>query len=128
MVTDFSMFDLPDSTFPRKKPRNARLSLREAEVLTWTAEGKTCFEISVMLGIAEETVRTHVKNACQRLNAVNKVQAVAIAMTLSLIAPFAAMRFACDKNIPHSGDSKTFYPATKSKRFLCVSTQGAVGR
>ncbi|MBX2881042.1 MAG: LuxR C-terminal-related transcriptional regulator, partial [Granulosicoccus sp.] len=35
------------------------LSAREAECLTWTAKGKTSWEIAVILGIAESTVSFH---------------------------------------------------------------------
>ncbi len=113
MVTDFSIFDMHCRCFPKKLAQKARLSPREAEVLTWTAEGKTCFEISLMLNIAEETVRSHVKNACQRLDAANKVQAVAVAMTLGLIVPFASVRFSAGRNPPCLVNSKTVVSTTK---------------
>ncbi len=127
MVTDFSIFNMNCGHFSKKSASRSRLSPREAEILTWTAEGKTCFEISLLLNIAEETVRSHVKNACQRLNAVNKVQAVAIAMTLSLIVPFVSARFSMAGSIPRSGDSKTYVPASKSKRVLCIPMRAESG-
>ncbi|WHS32564.1 helix-turn-helix transcriptional regulator [Brucella sp. NM4] len=37
------------------------LTEQEKNVLYWTAEGKTQWEISVILGIAETTVKTHLK-------------------------------------------------------------------
>ncbi|WP_376775054.1 helix-turn-helix domain-containing protein [Mesorhizobium caraganae] len=45
--------------------------------LALVAEGKTDWEISVILGIAQATVRFHVDNARRKLSAVNRTQAVA---------------------------------------------------
>lgn len=110
MVTDFLM---PSRNPALRVAKDVRLSPREAEVLTWTAEGKTCFEISLMLNIAEETVRTHVKNACQRLDAANKVQAVAVAMTLGLIVPFTSVKISAGRNPLCLVDSKTALSTTE---------------
>lgn len=55
------------------------LSDREIEVLVWTAKGKTCFEISILLSVSINTVKAHIKNACKKMNAVNKTHAIAIA-------------------------------------------------
>ena len=54
-----------------------RLTARERDSLALVAEGKTDWEISVILGIAETTVRFHVDNARRKLGAVNRAQAVA---------------------------------------------------
>jgi LuxR family transcriptional regulator, quorum-sensing system regulator BjaR1 len=48
----------------------------EREVLIWTAAGKSAWEISAILDIAEDTVNWRLKHAYTKLNAVNKVQAV----------------------------------------------------
>jgi LuxR family transcriptional regulator, quorum-sensing system regulator BjaR1 len=48
----------------------------EREVLSWTAAGKSAWEISVILDIAEATVVWRVKQASAKLKAVNKLQAV----------------------------------------------------
>ncbi len=48
--------------------RPIRLTLREKEILLWTAEGKTSWEISLILNIAERTVTFHVQNSIQKLN------------------------------------------------------------
>lgn len=61
------------------------LSAREREVLRWTAAGKTAGEIATILGITERTVGFHVASALQKLNAVNKTQAVMTAMALNLL-------------------------------------------
>jgi LuxR family quorum sensing-dependent transcriptional regulator len=52
------------------------LTQGEREVLTWTAAGKSAWEISAILDIAEDTVNWRLKQAYTKLNAVNKVQAV----------------------------------------------------
>jgi len=62
-----------------------RLSPREAEVLMWTACGKTSGEIVELMPITEETIRSHIKNICHKLNAANKTHATAIALVHGLI-------------------------------------------
>ena len=61
------------------------LTPREAEVMMWTAHGKTCAEIASVLLLSEETVRTHIKSSCQKLGATNKTHAVAVAIARELI-------------------------------------------
>jgi DNA-binding CsgD family transcriptional regulator len=56
------------------------LTPREREVLSWVAEGKTAWEIGEILNIAKRTVDEHIKNTCRKLDAVNRPQAVAIAV------------------------------------------------
>jgi FixJ family two-component response regulator len=55
------------------------LSRRESEVLNWLKTGKTSWDISVILGISERTVNFHVRNIIQKLNAVSRIHAVAVA-------------------------------------------------
>ncbi|MBI5902655.1 MAG: autoinducer binding domain-containing protein [Deltaproteobacteria bacterium] len=61
------------------------LSKREKEVMNWMKEGKTNWEISVILNISERTVKFHVQNIERKLNAVNKAHAIAIAMDNGLV-------------------------------------------
>ena len=61
------------------------LSNREKEVLCWMREGKTNWEISMILNISERTVKFHVQNIERKLNAVNKAHAIAIAMDNGLV-------------------------------------------
>ena len=58
-------------------PDAVRLTDRERDSLAWVAEGKSDWEIAVILGLAESTVRFHVDNARRKLGAVNRTQAVA---------------------------------------------------
>lgn len=61
------------------------LSKREQEVLTWSKRGKSSWEISAILNISERTVNFHVNNIMQKLNAVSRTQAVAVAIERGLI-------------------------------------------
>jgi DNA-binding CsgD family transcriptional regulator len=61
------------------------LSGREHEVLNWLKEGKSSWDISVVLGVSERTVNFHVYNLLQKLDALNRPQAVAIAARRGLI-------------------------------------------
>lgn len=54
-----------------------KLTDRERDALAWVAEGKSDWEISVILGVSETTVRFHVDNGRKKLGAVNRAQAVA---------------------------------------------------
>jgi LuxR family transcriptional regulator, quorum-sensing system regulator BjaR1 len=61
------------------------LTPRERDCLAYVAEGKSDWEISVILTLSESTVRFHVDNARHKLNAVNRTQAVARLMTLRML-------------------------------------------
>lgn len=61
-------------------PRASPLSAREREVLSWVANGKTAWEIGKILHITKRTVDEHAKTAFRKLGAVNRAQAVAIAL------------------------------------------------
>jgi DNA-binding NarL/FixJ family response regulator len=56
------------------------LSPREREVLDLLAQGLTGEEVAVRLSLSPETVRTHVRNAMDKLEAHTRVHAVAIAL------------------------------------------------
>jgi LuxR family quorum sensing-dependent transcriptional regulator len=59
---------------------------RQREVLTWVAAGKSAWEIGEILNISARTVEEHAQQILQRLGAVNRTQAVAIAIRDRLIA------------------------------------------
>lgn len=61
------------------------LSFREKEILSWLAEGKSTWDMSVILGIKETTVKFHVKSIMNKLNAVNRTHAVALALREDMI-------------------------------------------
>jgi LuxR family transcriptional regulator, quorum-sensing system regulator BjaR1 len=56
------------------------LTNREREVLAWSAQGKSAWEIGEILGVAKRTVDEHAQSAMRKLGAVNRTQAVAIAI------------------------------------------------
>ena len=61
------------------------LSAREADILRYTALGKTREEIAIILGISPETVRTHAKNTMAKLDTVNSAGTVSRAYELGLL-------------------------------------------
>jgi LuxR family transcriptional regulator, quorum-sensing system regulator BjaR1 len=69
---------------PRAEKRDL-LTSREREILRWAADGKTSWETSVILHISERTVKFHLTQASQKLNAVNRTAAVAKALARGLI-------------------------------------------
>jgi len=62
---------------PPAEGEEVRLTDRERDALAWVAEGKSDWEISMILGLSETTVRFHVDNGRKKLGAVNRAQAVA---------------------------------------------------
>lgn len=75
-----------DPAVARAPGRSGRLTERELDVLGLLAEGLQHEEIGRRLGISSETVRTHLRKACDRLGASTRTQAVATALRMGLIA------------------------------------------
>lgn len=61
------------------------LSDREAEILRWSADGKSARDIAEILDISKNTVDFHIKNSVQKLQVPNKTAAVARAVLLGLL-------------------------------------------
>jgi LuxR family transcriptional regulator, quorum-sensing system regulator CviR len=62
----------------RDPERAVELTAREAEIMRWVAEGKTNWEISIILHVSLNTVKFHLKNIYQKLGGVeNRWSAVA---------------------------------------------------
>jgi DNA-binding NarL/FixJ family response regulator len=61
------------------------LTPRERDVLATLADGHTAREAAKLLGIGDETVKTHLRNAMQKLEARTRVHAIAIALRDQLI-------------------------------------------
>ena len=74
-----------DPTLAQRASGPVQLTEREREVLELLAEGLGHEEIGQRLGIGAETVRTHLRKACDRLGATTRTQAVASALRLGLI-------------------------------------------
>ncbi len=65
--------------------KSPNLTPREREVLNWIKEGKTSWEASIILSISERTVNFHIRNIKRKLNAVNRSQAIAKAISHGII-------------------------------------------
>ncbi len=61
------------------------LNRREIECLHWSAEGKSSSEISMIINLSEHTVNHYLIACCKKLDAVNRVQAVAKAVRHGVI-------------------------------------------
>lgn len=69
----------------RKQRSHPVLTRRELDCLRWCCEGKTDWEISVILGIAESTVRSYLNTVLTKLDVVNRTQLAAEAVRSGLI-------------------------------------------
>lgn len=69
----------------RELPPVSRLSIRESEVLKWTAEGKTASDIAMILSLTTRTVNFHISSAIRKMGANNKTSAVVIATKSGLL-------------------------------------------
>jgi LuxR family quorum-sensing system transcriptional regulator SolR len=63
----------------------AEMTSREREILSWSAEGKTAYEIGRILGVTEATIIFHLNKAMRKLGAVNKAQAIAKALRFGML-------------------------------------------
>ena len=61
------------------------MSPRELDCLRLTADGRTSEEIADLLGLSRHTANQHLTSATQKLNAVNRIQAVSKALRSGLI-------------------------------------------
>ena len=71
---------------PRATAQVPQLSPREREIMHLMAEGLTAEAIGSQLGVSVETVRTHVRNVIRKLQARNRVHAIALALERGEIA------------------------------------------
>jgi LuxR family quorum sensing-dependent transcriptional regulator len=58
----------------------------ESEVMTWSAKGKTYEDISKTLCITEDTAKAHMESARNKLGAMNRIHAIAIAISRGYIS------------------------------------------
>lgn len=70
----------------RATARVPQLSPREREIMHLMAEGRTAEAIGEQITVSVETVRTHVRNVIRKLQARNRVHAIAIALERGEIA------------------------------------------
>jgi DNA-binding NarL/FixJ family response regulator len=81
LLAEFARQARPDAAGPA---RAAALSAREREVLEQLAKGRSNKEIASALGIAENTVKNHLKNILEKLHLENRVQAAMYAVRQGL--------------------------------------------
>ena len=70
---------------PGHSNAKVELSAREQDCLRWTAEGKSSWDIGMILKISENTVNFHIKNAMRKLGTTSRTVAVVQAIRLNLI-------------------------------------------
>jgi LuxR family quorum sensing-dependent transcriptional regulator len=63
-----------------KVDETPQLTAREREVLAWSAQGKSAWEIGEILSVAKRTVDEHAQSAMRKLGATSRTHAVAIAL------------------------------------------------
>jgi DNA-binding CsgD family transcriptional regulator len=72
LVRSYAMMTIDD----RYLPTDNLLTRREIECLNWIAQGKTDYEISVILGCSHAGIRYHITRVGAKLGAVNRTQSV----------------------------------------------------
>lgn len=68
-----------------KNDQHYKLTPREVDVLRWIMDGKSTWDISVILGRSQRVIKWHVNNIMQKLGAQNRTHAVALAVRQGLI-------------------------------------------
>jgi DNA-binding NarL/FixJ family response regulator len=71
--------------FKRDEQTEQMLSAREQDVLQLVAKGHSNKEISTILGISENTVKTHMKNILGKLQLENRVQLASYAFNNGIV-------------------------------------------
>jgi DNA-binding CsgD family transcriptional regulator len=84
-LTLLQLFEALERTFEAGLSARDKLSVREIECLRWAAAGKSSDEIAIILGISVNTVSSYFKTATRKLDAVNRMQAIARALRMKLI-------------------------------------------
>ena len=70
---------------PKRREKCAALTSREREVLLWLKCGSNTNEIAAILQISGRTVKYHIGNVIDKLDAENRLHAVTIAMERGLL-------------------------------------------
>jgi len=82
----YGALGLPLSEMDPEPRTKGGFSAREKECLLWAARGKSDWDTSMILGLAERTVSMHCDRARARVGARTRLQALAIALKLGWIA------------------------------------------
>jgi LuxR family transcriptional regulator, quorum-sensing system regulator BjaR1 len=86
MISTFAIARAIDLRDRERKRMRAKLTPREVECLKWAADGKSEWEISVILNVSEHTADKHLANAHRKLGAANRAHAVAQALRWGLLS------------------------------------------
>ena len=80
---------LDNGNSDRKTPASplSTLSVREREILGYLIEGQTNKEIARRLDLQEITIKIHLRNVYRKIGAVNRAQAVRIALSSGWVLP-----------------------------------------
>jgi DNA-binding CsgD family transcriptional regulator len=81
----FALFEAVSLIRAEAEARRPQMSKRELECLELTAEGHTSEAIAAILSLSVHTTNQHLAYAAQKLDAVNRIHAVAKALRLGLI-------------------------------------------
>jgi DNA-binding CsgD family transcriptional regulator len=65
---------------------NIKITQSEVEILNWLKEGKTSWEISIILCKSERVINFHINNIVKKLNSMNRTHAVVIALKKNIIS------------------------------------------
>ena len=65
--------------------RRIELNASEVAALLWSARGKTSEEIAAIMDAPKRNINFFIENACRKLGAVSRIQAVAIAVSQRII-------------------------------------------
>ena len=84
LIEEFARRPMPD---PELTAQLGSLTEREREVLVYLARGLANAEIARELNVGEATVKTHVANVLQKLDARDRVQAVVFAYESGFVSP-----------------------------------------
>jgi transcriptional regulator EpsA len=82
------MKELPPPGVARPQS-SGRITERERQILRWLREGFSNPQIGEALGISALTVKNHVQKILRKLNAANRAQAVAVAISMNLLSSSA---------------------------------------
>jgi len=80
----FRLAKADDDSEDRRLARAFQLTEREAEVLVWTARGKSNREISEILNISPRTINKHLERIFTKLGVENRTAATSVAMSVML--------------------------------------------
>jgi DNA-binding CsgD family transcriptional regulator len=70
---------------PANETQVPKLTPREVDILRWSAEGKSAWNVGEILGVSEHTVNFHMRNIFRKLDCSSKPQALLKAMQIGLI-------------------------------------------